>query len=399
MDNFDVDNEVLGEPDDLDHVLGEDLPEGTNACYLYLDPGHRYVGRGILHNDLNDRILHGVPLEEEYVKVQFEVAEKSEYNSPLPRPCDEANLVGQAPGYFLAWPSKLVSTKLETPPKIVKQKTNKHDVAHKKLKDKRKEKTLESIIDVSSRQLGYPLPEDICHDGVLEFVRLAVLFDRVIDIEVDMGGLYWNADPWHEHINKENILEVLDAQWLSASSLVFYIRYLSEVFLSKNPDLAAKFSFVSPHLVSQLVDNSDTNLAKKHWVLVAINAKTEMIYYMDPARMTNAINYKKVKALVETAMRTFRTHNKKSYTMTTFQSFRWINVQCPKQALDDGIYCAYYVGCFIEDILCTGETTINVNFSYSPRLKTYPRDKMLRFQTNWAGYMYNRFLKNKLLMK
>ncbi|KAK1376932.1 putative Ulp1 protease family catalytic domain-containing protein [Heracleum sosnowskyi] len=93
-------------------------------------------------------------------------------------------------------------------------------------------------------------------------------------------------------------------------------RYLSEVFLSKNPDLTAKFSFVSPHLVSHLVDSSDTNLAKcllghidkdhllllpynvsKHWVLVAINAKTEMIYYMDPARMTNAINYKKVKAL------------------------------------------------------------------------------------------------------
>ncbi|KAK1391191.1 hypothetical protein POM88_019369 [Heracleum sosnowskyi] len=102
MDNFDMDNEVLGEPDDLDHVLGEDLPEGTNACYLYLDPGRRYVGRGILHNDLTDKILHGVPLEEEYVRVHFEVAEKSQYNSPLPRPCDEANLVGQA-----------VSTKLE----------------------------------------------------------------------------------------------------------------------------------------------------------------------------------------------------------------------------------------------------------------------------------------------
>ncbi|KAK1405306.1 hypothetical protein POM88_004911 [Heracleum sosnowskyi] len=32
---------------------------GKNACFLYLDPDHRYVGRGILHNDLNDRILHG----------------------------------------------------------------------------------------------------------------------------------------------------------------------------------------------------------------------------------------------------------------------------------------------------------------------------------------------------
>ncbi|KAK1378527.1 hypothetical protein POM88_025271 [Heracleum sosnowskyi] len=65
----------------------------------------------------------------------------------------------------------------------------------------------------------------------------------------------------HDHPDMSERLKD-DAQWLSSSSLVFYIRYLSEVFLSKNPDLAAKFSFVSPHLVSHLVDSSDKNLAK-----------------------------------------------------------------------------------------------------------------------------------------
>lgn len=54
---------------------------------MYLDPGRRYVGQGTLHNDLSDRILRGVPLEDEFVRVQFEVAEKSEYDAPLPRPC------------------------------------------------------------------------------------------------------------------------------------------------------------------------------------------------------------------------------------------------------------------------------------------------------------------------
>ncbi|KAK1405318.1 hypothetical protein POM88_004923 [Heracleum sosnowskyi] len=108
MDNFDMDNEVIGEHnDDHDPILGK------IACFLYLDPGHRYVGRGILHNDLNDRILHGIPLEEGYVRVQFEVAEKSELKTPLPRSCDEDNLVGEAHGYILAWPRRLVSMKLE----------------------------------------------------------------------------------------------------------------------------------------------------------------------------------------------------------------------------------------------------------------------------------------------
>lgn len=58
-------------------------------------------------------VLHGIPLEEGYVRVQFEVAEKSEFNTPLPKPCDDANLIGEAPGYFLAWPRKLVSMELE----------------------------------------------------------------------------------------------------------------------------------------------------------------------------------------------------------------------------------------------------------------------------------------------
>ncbi|XP_074381108.1 uncharacterized protein LOC141721863 [Apium graveolens] len=418
MDNFDMDHKVDDKPDHLDLALGEDLPEAKHACYLYLDPGRRYVGRGTLHNDVGDRILHGIPLEEGYVTVQFKVAEKSEYNAPLPIPCDEANLIGQAPGYFLAWPRKLVSTKLEAPPKTMNKKKRKHDMGHKKLEDKQKEKTLESIVDISSRQLGYPLPEDVCHDGVLEFVRLAIAFDRVTDIEVDMGVRYWNADPWKEHIHKENILEVLDAQWLSASSLVFYIRYLCEVFLSKNPELAAKFSFVSPHLVSPLVNDCDTSLTKcllghidqdhlllvpynvsQHWILVAINTKTEMIYFMDPARKTNVVYYENVKALIETAMKNFRTYNRKVYTVTEFHNFKWTIVQCPKQTLDDGTFCGYYVGCFIEDILSLGDTNMNVNFSNSISFKSYHPDKMINFKKYWACYIYNRFLKEKLLLK
>ncbi|KAL6579887.1 hypothetical protein OROMI_007911 [Orobanche minor] len=296
---------------------------GKNPCYLYLDPGRRYVGQGILHNDLKDGILHGVPIEEGYVRVQFEVAEKSKLKSKLPRPCDEANLVGEAPRYFLAWPRKLVFMKLETRPEAMNKEKSKHSMGHENLNYPEKEKTVESIAGVSSRQLGYPLPEDVSHDGVLEVVRLVVMFDRVTDIEVDTGP-FWNADPWIEHINKENVLEVLDTQWLSASSLVFYIRYLCEVYLSKNPDLITKFSFVSPHhIVSPLVDSSEasTLLAQcmlryvdkdhlllvpynvsKHWVLVAINTTTESIYFMDPAPLTTIAKYRSLKALVEKAM-------------------------------------------------------------------------------------------------
>ena len=103
---------------------------------------------------------------------------------------------------------------------------------HKKLDDKEnnklahkvKEKTRESVVGVSSRKLGYPLPGDICDDAVLDFVRLAVKFNRVTDVVVHMGN-YWERDAWNDYINKENVLEVLDNQWLSATGLTFYIRY------------------------------------------------------------------------------------------------------------------------------------------------------------------------------
>ncbi|KAK1405319.1 hypothetical protein POM88_004924 [Heracleum sosnowskyi] len=182
---------------------------------------------------------------------------------------------------------------------------------------KRRKKIVDSVVGLSSRQLGYPLPLDVCHDGVMDFDCFTIRFDRVTDIEVKMRP-YWNVNPWIEHLNKENILEVPNSQWLSATSIIFYIRYLYEVYLSKCPNMASKFSFVSPHLVSPLVENSAKFLAtcllgyvdkdhllfmpynvRKHWILVAINTSTKTLYFMDPAHMTNGVHYKNFKSLVE----------------------------------------------------------------------------------------------------
>ncbi|KAL6544392.1 hypothetical protein OROMI_023254 [Orobanche minor] len=222
------------------------------------------------------------------------------------------------------------------------------------------------------------------------------MFDRVTDIEIEMGS-FWDGDPWTEHIHKEQVLEVLNEQ-----------RYLCEVYLSKNPNLAAKFSFASPHIVSPLVESSEasTNLAKfmlgyvdkehllfvpynvpEHWVLLAINTKTESIFFMDPA----------LKATIVKALMSFRTRCGKTYTKTAFNTFKWTNIPCPKQLANDGILCGHYVGCFFEDVLRLGETSISVNFTRSNRLLCYSQDKIVHFRDKWAGFLYNRFLKGKLL--
>ncbi|KAL6582206.1 hypothetical protein OROMI_006220 [Orobanche minor] len=326
MDNFDIDDDVDGEHDDNhDDVLSEDLPQGKSACYLYVEPGRRNVGRGILWNDVNDRMLHGVPLEEGYVRVQFEVAVPAEANTRLPRPCDEANRGGEAPGYFLAWPRKLVSLKLE-------------------------------------------------------LVRLAVMFDRVTDIEIEMGS-FRDGDPWTEHIHKEQVLEVMNEQ-----------RYLLES--SEASTNLAKFMLAyvdKEHLLFVPYNVSE------HWVLLAINAKTESIFFMDLAPKATIVKYKNLKRLVETALMSFWTRCGKTYTKTAFNTFKWTNILCPKQLANDGILCGHYVGCFVEDVLRLGETSISVNFTRSNRLLCYSQDKIVHFRDKWAGFLYNLFLKGKLL--
>ncbi|KAL6563021.1 hypothetical protein OROHE_005608 [Orobanche hederae] len=97
------------------------------------------------------------------------------------------------------------------------------------------------------------------------------------------------------------------------------------------------------------------------------------------------------------AMRCFRTNCGRSCTRTAFNAFKWTTIQFPKQLSSDGISCGYYVGCYIEDLLRSAETSIGINFTRPHKLKFYSPDKMVRFQNNWAGYLYNRFLKGKLL--
>lgn len=127
--------------------------------------------------------------------------------------------------YFCQTPARTINKERAINNEKVNNGVRKHGMNHKKKPDDiQKEKTVESNIVVSSRPLGYPLLDDACHDGVMEIVRVAIVLERVTDVEVPMECIYWNANPWIEHINKENVLEVLDAQWLSSSSLCFYIR-------------------------------------------------------------------------------------------------------------------------------------------------------------------------------
>ena len=122
------------------------------------------------------------------------------------------------------------------------------------------------------------------------------------------------------------------------------LRYLGEVYLSENVELAEKFSFLSPHIAPIIGSGTSSNylaeallkhagkdhllliphnvgwvqynilfifikydfssklfdiLCSEHWVLVAIHNKTEMIYFMDPAPNAKISHHHDLKNFIE----------------------------------------------------------------------------------------------------
>ncbi|ONK63483.1 uncharacterized protein A4U43_C07F15620 [Asparagus officinalis] len=369
MDNFNDDDAAMDSEEDVD-APDDDLPEGPITCYLYVENPRRHVGQGILHNRPKE-ILHGVPLPEE-----------SERHSTVPQRTDEVRTVGEAVGHFISWPKKLVSLKIECPPpKMNTDKSQKLPIGG----NKPTLKTVEST--VCTKKLGYPKNGDSPHNSmvlhILRFAPSTILSDIKVPIRA-----YFDGPHWDECIVHENILEILEDQWLSATSIAFYLRYLGEVYLSENAELVSKFSFLSPHIVPIIGSGTSSNhLAEpllkhaekdhillmphnvgKHWVLVAINTKTEMIYFMDPAPNSKISQRIDLKNFVESV-----------------QS-RWMAF----------IVVIMFAASLRTYILAFGDTSIPVYFVHSQPLKFYPPMKMENFRFNWGGYLYNRFLKDKL---
>lgn len=79
------------------------------ACELALsDPSYRVVATGKVHNIPNvARVVHGVPLLPNHVRVSIEYVSEQEALLPIPLK-DEAYTLNEALGTHVAWPSHLV---------------------------------------------------------------------------------------------------------------------------------------------------------------------------------------------------------------------------------------------------------------------------------------------------
>ena len=82
-------------------------------------------------------------------------------------------------------------------------------------------KTVESA--VCSKKLGYPKPGDAPHNEMaLNLLRLTSP-TMLSGIEVPMKA-YFDGPHWDECIAHENVSEIVKDQWLSATTIAFYLR-------------------------------------------------------------------------------------------------------------------------------------------------------------------------------
>ncbi|CAI8608810.1 unnamed protein product [Vicia faba] len=182
--------------------------------------------------------------------------------------------------------------------------------------------------------------------------------------------------------NKESIKEILDHNWLSASIITVFSRYLYDKFISPN-GLINKFSFISPHVSRE--DNLGNGIAKillkdeefkdkmilapcnlgKHWVLLVINLNAEVIYYMDPLN-GEPTKHQNFKTKFENALQIYRANSSsKVPKVSKSKKISWQKIK----------------------VIMENEFMIPTNYFFDHKCRTYSHDKLTEVKEDWATYV------------
>ncbi|KAK2426437.1 hypothetical protein QL285_025107 [Trifolium repens] len=199
-------------PADIDSI-----PKGISSINIYLGfPSRRLVARGKLHNTEGD-MVHGIKLPPGYVKVAIDVSVISDATLPISIEYGEVSTVGQAIGTIVPWPFKRVELIIECQ-KIPKKIQNKDNV-----------QSLEAVASPTKNRKN--LKNQVVHPknvGSVGLEKLKFLDDYTkfawksgTLMEIDMGDDIFSVG-FSEQLHLENIKEVVDHDWLSASVITVY---------------------------------------------------------------------------------------------------------------------------------------------------------------------------------
>ncbi|WJX57197.1 hypothetical protein P8452_42781 [Trifolium repens] len=349
----------------------DSIPKGISSINIYLGfSSRRLVARGKLHNTEGDTV-HGIKLPLGYVKVAIDVSVISDAPLPISIEYGEVSTVGQAIGTIVPWPFKLVELNVEC------QKIP------KKIQNKDKVQSSESVASpTKNRKI---LKKQVVHPknvGSVGLQKLKFLDDYTkfawksgTVMEIDMGGDIFSVG-FSELLHLENIKEVVDHDWLSASVITLYARYLYDKLIRPR-GLTYKISFLSPHVSYSDIQGNDiasrlmeTKVLKDekiilapynigiNWVLFVINPNAEDIYFLDPLGGEPSDHGNKIK---------------------------WHKIKCPRQR--NTIDCGYFIMRFMKEVIMEYPNKIPDNYFHRHRHSTYSKEKLDEVKEEWATYM------------
>ncbi|WJX62977.1 hypothetical protein P8452_47914 [Trifolium repens] len=208
-----------------------------------------------------------------------------------------------------------------------------------------------------------------------------------------------------ENLHAEHLNEVLNHEWLSATVINVYARYLYDKFISSS-GLTSKLYFLSPHESHDDVDGNKSiqrilltnkkvkdkiilapfNFGKVHWALLVIDPDAGIIYYLDPMA-TDPTRHLICKKRFENALLIYRAYNlTKPVAKSKLNRITWIRIECPQQT--NTTDCGYFVMRFMKEIVMQYPKKIPDKYFDEYKCRTYSKDKLDEVKDEWTEYMF-----------
>ncbi|KAJ1439973.1 Ulp1 protease family, C-terminal catalytic domain [Sesbania bispinosa] len=398
-------------------VAGHNLPEGISRCILYLStPNRHVVAKGKVHN--GEQILHNTPLPPNHAKVIIEIVVEPSAPLPVPDVYDDITIVHEAMGAFVAWPLDLIIS--DARPVKSKgqakdsQKTNESIASPIKIGKKENPKNNKKRINKGRKDTGKVVcqgpstPIDAGVAGIwCNFLRQQTLhwssISKSCEIPMDKDIF---GELGKEFISAEEINEILRHGWIGASVMCIFIRYLYYELMLPTQN-TSRFFFLSPHQTWDLSIPTSQYIAKmltraqhdevlflapcyigKHWVLIATNPTSNVIYYLD-SLPNQPRKLPIMKEIFTNAMAIY--HGQRGSRMSKSKTnANWITIKCPQQT--NGIDCGYYVMKFMKETITLNQISFPLEYFPEYRCDSYTQQQLTELEEDWARYFIKKFI-------
>ncbi|XP_028098409.1 uncharacterized protein LOC114298098 [Camellia sinensis] len=261
-------------------------------CKLAIGSIENIVAHGTVYERIeHNEAIHTVPLGESNVRVSVKVVIQKDAPLPIPIP-DEMLIVGEAVGFFVAWPKNLVLVSDEG-----------------------------ASINVECGKY---------QESIQSFVSLVehIKYDEAIDIPLEKDIFGEEINVQLQKVDMEYICHVKE---LSVTCIMLYISHLHQVLKASN--WRKQFVFVNPCVVSGKTMAEEKSksvlLARRledamleqlvlipynigyHWILLVIDLTLMIVYLLDP--INSKINTSS-EIVINTALKIYETTQKKRRT-------------------------------------------------------------------------------------